>query len=262
LTKAKSTRAGIIEWFSKHPLVGALGSLSSIIGLVIALFVLYTSDVQPRLSYAINPIRTTILRNDVTSDLKVLHKGRKITDHLTAVQIAIWNSGKQFIEMADTVQALKIVSSPKVPILELNVKAYKKIDRKRIIGFSYSDSIFDLGKVPISWRILAKDDAVLLQLIYEGPDTIGFSIEGALKEQPMIENVTKAFEPNQVLITVIILLFLMVLTQVIPILYKWIKFKKSSTADILTLIAVLSLFSLSVIWFLGRFSTLGIPFSF
>jgi hypothetical protein len=94
---APTFKTKVLQFFTAHPLlglIGCFGSLASIIGLPFAVFPWLASP-QRDLRYIVNPVRTPIVQTAKPSEVSVLYKGRPVSGNVTAVQVAIWNAGRE-----------------------------------------------------------------------------------------------------------------------------------------------------------------------
>ncbi len=105
---------GILQFFSNHPLLGflgCLGSLASIVALGPAYFPWWTSPKRD-LVYCINPVRTPIVHVGDISDFTVNYRGNVVTGNVTAVQVAIWNAGREPIRNTDILTTNLVLHTP------------------------------------------------------------------------------------------------------------------------------------------------------
>ena len=103
-TQEKSTK-GLLGFFS-HPIVGILGSVASVVGLVLAVYFYFLSTRARDLTYHIHPVRTPIVQSTLASDIAVTFKGSPIKGDLTAAQVAVWNRGKEPIRAEDILKPI------------------------------------------------------------------------------------------------------------------------------------------------------------
>jgi len=171
----------VLAWFAS-PWVGLIGTAAAILGLGFAWFTYSNTQRFRKLTYYVHPIRTVVIKSDETTGLRVLHRGQQITGDVTAAQIAVWNQGSEPIRREDILDEVRIVTSPRAPILEASVR---KVSRE-IIGLRLDDSRRASGMIPLSWKILERDDGGVVQLIYAGPATVGISVVGAVVGQSQV----------------------------------------------------------------------------
>ncbi len=115
--------------------------------------------------------------------MRVLHRNKEIQSDISAVQISIWNNGKEAIWQDNVIEDIQIKTDPPVQILEVKTR---KINRQAI-NFSYSGDYLIEGYLPLNWKVLEKDDGALLELIYAGPPDIEISVEGDIEGQDGVQ---------------------------------------------------------------------------
>ena len=166
---------GILRWFSK-PWVGLLGVIFSILSVIIAISIYFSTRKVPLLTYYVHPIKTTVLRSGHASALRVLHRNQQIKSDVTAAQVAIWNRGKKPILAGEILNQVSIVTRPKVPIIEATIRNKSR----SAVEFSLDTSLLGDGIVPVSWKVLEHNDGAVVQLIYAGSLTTDIRVEGIL----------------------------------------------------------------------------------
>jgi hypothetical protein len=143
---------GLRRFFS-NPLVCVLGTVASLLGLVLAiLFYLQAREVRD-LVYVVHPVRTILARAGHESDLSVQFKGQPLAGlDVVGVQVAIWNDGKKSIREADVLKSVEVRFSPAVQILQAAVsKSSRDVAGLRLSGDSEPKRS---GRLPIGWKIL------------------------------------------------------------------------------------------------------------
>jgi hypothetical protein len=169
-----------VKYFS-NPIVGIIGTIASILGLVLAIYFYMSGRILPLLTSSVNPVRTTIVKRGQISTLAVLQNGVTLTTDVTAVQIAFWNAGKKEIRDADILEPFFI--NLDCPILEASVT--KK--SRDLIDFEIDQSKIAKGQIGIRWRILEENDGVVIQLIYAGDQSCKVSTRGVIVGQRQIK---------------------------------------------------------------------------
>ncbi len=121
------------------------------------------------------------------SRLSVSFDGKDIKHDVTSVQIALWNRGKKSIRTESILKPIFIYTNDGTPLLEAKI-----IDITRdIIGVSLDTNHISRGKVGLSWKILENSDGLSLQLIYGGPLSTQFKIDGVIEGQKTITKYEK-----------------------------------------------------------------------
>src|ERR1035438_7385237 len=112
----------ILVWFAAHPIVGFVGTVASVVGVVLAV-VLYLASIRTReLSLYVNPSKTTIVKSGQSSDLHVLYRGTHVSTDVTALQVELWNAGKESIHPEHVLSPIILETTPRVPILEATIR--------------------------------------------------------------------------------------------------------------------------------------------
>lgn len=184
-------------WIGLAGLIIAILSIAIAVGVSLALY--NAAQTERELVYAVNPILTRVVTAGQSSALEIYHNEQPIGDgNITAIQIAIWNNGKESIRQQNILEAVVIISDPSVPILEVTITKQSR----DVIGFTVDNSPQCLanGTVPISWQILEHNDGASVQLIYVGADDINFHLEGiieGIQEVRLIEPDVRVKTPQE-----------------------------------------------------------------
>ncbi len=171
-----------------NPWVGFIGTICGIIGLPLSVILFFYAVKVPHLTYAVYPIKTTVLQSGLAAGLRVLHNNEEIKGDVTAVQIAIWNNGREPIVKENILTPPKIVTRPAVRILEATIRTQSRKE----IEFSLDNRSLNEGVVPVLWKILEQSDGATVQLIYAGPVETKFDLEGTVVGQ---RTIAPAFYP-------------------------------------------------------------------
>jgi hypothetical protein len=175
---------GSISSFFRNPIVGLLGCIASILGVFLAIYFYSKSTRYRELVYYVNPAKAIIAKSGHTSRLKMLIDNNEINIDITAVQIAIWNQGKESIKKENILKQIKIVSEPPSPIIETSfLKVSRDIVNPMLDNSQYKNAILSLF-----WEILEKDDGFIVQILYEGDANNKFRINGIIEGQPSIQS--------------------------------------------------------------------------
>jgi len=179
-----------IERASKNPSIMLISLTVAIIGLVVMIVLFFVSQTSRELVYVVNPVKTSVVTKGQATELKIMHKGVDLGDvDITAAQVAIWNSGEESIRKENILKDIIIRTDPPVPILEVSiVKCLRDAD---ITGFSILESpkLLETGKLPVSWRILEKNDGASIQLIYLGSTDVHIIVEGLIEDSGEVKSV-------------------------------------------------------------------------
>lgn len=165
-------------WITISLLIVAV--ISIIVAIVVPIIIDKSSRTERQLVYSVNPVYTHIVTAGQTSGIEVLHNGISLGDaNLTAVQIAIWNMGRESIRPENILEGIVVYTNPTAPILEASIRK----ESRDAVGFVLSNSTEDLarGEVPLSWRILEQNDGASIQLVYLGSEDIGVAVKGVVE---------------------------------------------------------------------------------
>src|SRR6266542_2232376 len=94
------TKHPLLRFISEHPLgvlIGFIGAIASIAAFVLTPFPWLFAP-KRNLSACVNPFRTAIVQTAKRSDIGITYKGIKVSGDVIAVQIAIWNAGRESIK--------------------------------------------------------------------------------------------------------------------------------------------------------------------
>jgi hypothetical protein len=181
-TPPESTRqTSLLEWFATHPVVGLIGTIASVLGVVLAV-VLYLATIRAReLSLYVNPPKTTIVKSGQGSDLHILYRGKDVSTDVTALQVELWNAGEESIHAEHVLSPIILETKPKVPILEVRIRHISRPVTQIVLDTAHMAD----GQVAVSWKIL-EHSAAVIQFILAGPSETSITATGALEGQPHI----------------------------------------------------------------------------
>lgn len=178
----RKPRRSVLRWYAKNPVVGLVGTIASVIAIPLAIALTFMTIKSRELSFYINPVRTIIVRSGRSSDLHVLYQGQPVSSDVTALQVALWNAGRESIEPEHILEPIILKTDPRVPILEANIRSRSRT----VTGISLDMRHLADGLVGINWRILEHDDGAVIQLIIAGPISENITASGLMKGQPTI----------------------------------------------------------------------------
>jgi hypothetical protein len=128
---------------------------------------------------------------------------------VTALQIEVWSAGKEAIRPEHVLDPVVLVTTPKVPILEAQIRQISRsITRVSLDSTEIAD-----GRVGLSWKILEQNDAAVIQLIVAGSSATTVTVNGALEGQAKIGSLdsTKIRSPSLFIVTLRLALFFLIL---------------------------------------------------
>jgi hypothetical protein len=174
---------GFGRWNSQYPqTVGfVLGITASLVAALI--FYVLVESKSRDLSLFINPTRTTIVKAGQSSDLHVLYKGQSVSTDVTALQVEIWNAGKESIRQEHILSPIVLQTSFKLPILEVRLRHISR----PVCGIALDESQLADGKVGLTWKILEHNDGAVIQFIVAGPSTVSVNPKGELEGQRRVK---------------------------------------------------------------------------
>jgi hypothetical protein len=176
----------IRQWppkFFANPWFGLIGSIASVLGVVLAIYFYTEGREKHELAYYVNPARAVVVQKGSASKLTVTFDNQPVTTDITAAQIAVWNEGKLPIRKDDILKSI-LLRTEGAPILEASVR---KISRD-VTQFSISDREIHNGQVLLSWNILEHNDGAIIQVIYAGGPFVKVWLDGVVEGQPALTN--------------------------------------------------------------------------
>lgn len=178
-------RDGALLRFFSHPTVGVTGTVASVLGVVLAIWLYYHSLRTRDLNVLVASNRTTIVRAGQTSSLSVYAHNKQIHFDVTSVQIAVWNRGDLSIRTTDVLKPVQIVL-PNTQILEASIRQ----QTRDVVNCRLDTSQLDQGRLRLDWDILEHNDGALIQVVYVGDDTIPVAVHGIIEGQPSVSDFT------------------------------------------------------------------------
>lgn len=177
-------KTGLRRWCADNPYVAVTGTVASVIALPLSL-VLYVASIRSReLSVYVNPTRTILVRSGHSSDLHVVYKGQPISTDVTAIQVGLWNAGREPIRAEHVLQSIVIETVPKVSILEAGLR----FSTRPVVSPTLDTSTLGQGTLGISWKILEHNDGFVIQLIVAGPAGETVRVGGVVEGQPSVQD--------------------------------------------------------------------------
>jgi len=156
-----------------------------IAGVLVGWYFYQRSLRAPLLTYMVNPATTTINRQDFEQDFGFTYQGKPLAaDRVTAVQVAIWNSGTDSIRAENVLSPVTLKMTGGERIISAKVR---KVSRG-VCLFDKDDNPEQLerGVCPVKWKILEPNDGAIIQLIYLGDSIHVPTIEGTIEGQSRI----------------------------------------------------------------------------
>ena len=173
-----------------HTLFGIIGTITGAIGVTLSVYFYITTTETRDLIYSVDSTKTAVVRTGQSSKIEVQVNGTPITQDVTAAQIVIWNNGKKSIRRENILgpsASLFIETGTEHPIIEAKVL---KVSRNEIVNPEVDDSTINKGQLRVVWKILEKNDGILLQLIYFGNEKTPINALATIEQQGEIRTVS------------------------------------------------------------------------
>jgi hypothetical protein len=172
----------ILQWFNRNPLVAPVTFAIGILSFVATLYFGFAGFKSRELSLYVNPSKTTIVKSGQSSDLHILYKGKDVSTDVTALQVELWNAGKESIRPEHVLSPIFLETTPRVPILEARIRHTSRSVTEIVLDQTH---IAD-GKVTVSWKILEHNDGAVIQFILAAPTETSIRALGAMEGQPRV----------------------------------------------------------------------------
>lgn len=174
-----------VKMFNANPWVTLTLAILAFAGAVFAIYTWIEGKSYPALKYAVPKSRTTVVDSGRTSNLQVSFGDRKIESNITAALLVLWNEGKTPIRSENILEPIYIRTGNNSPVLEAVVRK----SSRELCKVQLDQSRTGEGIVGINWKILERNDAAVIQLIYEGDATTPIEMIGTVEGQPNIREV-------------------------------------------------------------------------
>jgi hypothetical protein len=161
------------------------------VGIGLAAFFYYDGLKAPGLTYYVHPARAAVVRAGQTSAISVLLRGKPIAQDVTAVQVVVWNEGKEIIRHGAILKPLTIRTG-NAPIIEAEVRK----STREVMGLELDRSRMRQGEVTLDWKLLEHGDAALIQLIYLGDVEVPVIADAVVEGQKEIRRFTPPVQPE------------------------------------------------------------------
>jgi hypothetical protein len=171
----------VLQFFSTHPLIGLIGTLGALASICAFPFTVWPwlAGSKPELTYCVNPVQTVIVQTKRTSDVAVTYKGTPVEGNVTAVQIAVWNGGREPIRSEDVLSYIQLRTKGTCKLLDVSIA---KTNRS-VTGFFLNMTNAAPGIIGMGWRILEKGDGAVIQVVYTSTNEVSFTLDGVVVGQ-------------------------------------------------------------------------------
>jgi hypothetical protein len=139
-----------------------IGIVSIVVSAAIGYYFYQKSTEYRRLTFAVNPIRTTIVNSSISSDLSVLYKGNVVHgSNLSSIRLYVWNQGnKPIIPTAhDILRPIRLSFIGAVEILDHRILQISGPE----IGFGINNDPSSKDSLEIDFTILESGDGAYTQ---------------------------------------------------------------------------------------------------
>jgi hypothetical protein len=169
---------------------------------VIGGFVTIWAEKTRELRYTVSPTRTSIVKAGATSALQVSHEGRPVTTDVSAVQIQVWNEGRESIRhQGNMLEPLIISTADGTSILEATIRQQT---RPKIVDLALDDAQKDQGRIGVSWKILEQEDGGIIQLIIAGQPDVKVKAEGVVEGKRPVREIVSFSRGTEVWVGLVI----------------------------------------------------------
>ena len=252
--------SGIFAWIGTNPMITGVVAVVAILGFISGFVFQFWPGKNREITYHVSAFPTAVVRGGQASDLKVSFKDKVITTDLSAIQVAIWNEGKEAARRESILsKTVTITLNPALPILVARIKK----STRSVINAELEDSEMSHGILHLTWDILEQGDGVLLEIIYAGR-VVHVSVNGVIEGRVPIKElqIEKDQLPGW-------FLMIPVLAQTFLFCYIWrfvIKWFKDTEVHwafsvVLGAVALLSCFPVAKLWY-DYLQQQSIPFTF
>ena len=155
-----------------NPWFGGIAAFASIIGIPLSIYLGVAGTRERQLTFYVNPVKSAVVTAGTTSALKVLYQDQEVKTDVTAVQVEVWNDGKESIRAENVLEPIVIRTTPVVPIIDATIRK----TRRALSSIELDRTQFSRGILPLSWRILENSDGAIIQIVYAGSADVKLDI--------------------------------------------------------------------------------------
>lgn len=146
-------------------MVGILGSIASIIGVVLGVYFYVHGLHKRQLTYYVHPVKSIVAAANQASRLSIRLDNEPITGSVTSAQIAFWNAGKVPIRPEHVLSPLVLYTDSGAPIIEARIR--KKC--REVVNIDLDTKNINKGQLGLTWNILEQNDGGIIEIIFAGP---------------------------------------------------------------------------------------------
>jgi hypothetical protein len=186
--QASRDRPGAISRLAQHPVIIIIAITANVLGIGHFLYESF-AGVESELTFAVEPGRRVVLSVDQEPALIARYDSLALSGSVSAVRVALWNSGRRTVEGSDVREMLRLRTVPTSPILEASVQSYLNPD---ITHFTVHDKGFVSGTADVTLDILDPEEGAFIELLFAGPPTVQVVLDGRLKSPGRIAHYINA----------------------------------------------------------------------
>lgn len=168
----------ILTWFSRNPWLGIVATVCTIVGLPLSVYLYFVGQRFRELEVYVSPVESIISKGGVPSNLKILFNNAEVRSDVTAVQVQLWNRGKEPIRTEHILEDVVLSTGPSTHILEATVQK----QARSVSRITLDTTRIAVGELGLSWKILEEGDGALIQLIVAG-QARNVSLSGVVEGQ-------------------------------------------------------------------------------
>jgi hypothetical protein len=87
----------LLDWFAKNPRIGLPGTVASLVGIRLSVYLFFASQERREIVYAFSASPTSIVKAGQTSELRVFFRELPVNQDVSGIQVEIWNAGKEAV---------------------------------------------------------------------------------------------------------------------------------------------------------------------
>jgi hypothetical protein len=178
--------------FLSNPVFSSISVILTVVSLILVVYFYLEGKSKREFKYYCHPVKATVVKSGQTSALEIICNNEKIEGDITATQVAIWNSGKKPIKKEEILEPIILYTEPKTSIIDASIRK----QTREVINLSIDNNYFKEGHIPLSWRILEKNDGGIIQVIFAGSTDVEILARGTIEEQGTIKKVKSLLRPG------------------------------------------------------------------
>jgi hypothetical protein len=155
-----------------------------VVSLIFGFFVYLLSDRKKEPVYTVGTTEVLAHTEKLTSHLHVLWDKTPV-ENICITNIALWNSGKQFIDGSDFISPLNVTASKPIALLYAEQRRSSRPELSmKVSAPGSSNSTQTIAFTPPVGEAFEKDDGVVLKIVLSGSSDTKFSVQTRIKGAP------------------------------------------------------------------------------